>query len=73
MEINYVVLLQKQISLIIIQLTIGLDAMCIVFGNNVGSDPFNVETFIGLADWIGVVTTCGAAVHSNRNKNRQTI
>lgn len=34
----------------LITLTIGLDAKCIVFGNNVGSDPFSVDTFMGLAD-----------------------
>jgi hypothetical protein len=45
-----------------ITLTIGFDARCIVFGNNVGSDPFSVDTFMGLADWIGIVTTCGAPV-----------
>jgi hypothetical protein len=39
-----------------------LDAKCIVFGNNVGSDPFNVDTFMELADWIGIVTTCGVPV-----------
>jgi hypothetical protein len=33
-----------------VTLTIGLDAKCIVFGNNVGSDPFNVDTFMELAD-----------------------
>jgi hypothetical protein len=33
-----------------VKLTIGLDAKCIAFGNNVGSDPFNVDTFMGLAD-----------------------
>jgi hypothetical protein len=33
-----------------ITLTIGFDARCIVFGNNVGSDPFSVDTFMGLAD-----------------------
>ena len=36
-------------------LTIGLDAKCIVFGSRVGSDPFT--TFMGLADWMGIVTT----------------
>lgn len=52
-------------------LTIGLDARCIVFGNNVGSDPFNADTFMGLADWIGIVTTCGAPVQEiNHNVHK---
>jgi len=52
-------------------LTIGFDAMCIVFGNNVGSDPFNADTFTGLADWIGIVTTCGVPVQEiNHNVHR---
>lgn len=50
-----------------ITLTIGLDAKCIVFGNNVGSDPFSADTFMGLADWIGIVTTCGAPVQEINN------